>query len=44
MVVGGVIPPQDYEELKQAGVGAVFGPGTNIPDAADEVLELIPRA
>jgi len=44
VVVGGVIPPQDYDELKQAGVGGVFGPGTNIPDAASEVLDLIPRA
>ena len=44
VVVGGVIPPQDYDELREVGVGAVFGPGTNIPDAAAEVLELIPRA
>ena len=41
VVVGGVIPPQDYDELTAAGVGAVFGPGTNIPEAAAEVLELI---
>ncbi|MDH3680493.1 MAG: methylmalonyl-CoA mutase [Acidimicrobiia bacterium] len=44
VVVGGVIPPQDYDELRRVGVGAVFGPGTNIPEAADEVLGLIPRA
>ncbi|MEM7340387.1 MAG: methylmalonyl-CoA mutase [Actinomycetota bacterium] len=43
VVVGGVIPPQDYGELLDGGVGAVFGPGTNIPEAAAEVLELIPR-
>jgi methylmalonyl-CoA mutase len=44
VVVGGVIPPQDYDLLRQAGVGAIFGPGTNIPAAAAEVLDLIPRA
>ena len=41
VVCGGVIPPQDYQELKDAGVAAVFGPGTNIPVAASEVLSLI---
>jgi len=41
VVCGGVIPPQDYDELEAAGVAAVFGPGTNIPAAAGEVLELI---
>jgi methylmalonyl-CoA mutase len=44
VVVGGVVPPQDYDLLRAAGVGAVFGPGTNIPAAAAEVLDLIPRA
>ena len=34
VVVGGVIPPQDYDDLHAAGVAAVFGPGTNIPKAA----------
>jgi methylmalonyl-CoA mutase len=43
VVVGGVIPPQDYDFLFTAGVGAVFGPGTNIPQAASRVLELIKR-
>ena len=43
VVVGGVIPPQDYDELRRAGVGAVFGPGTNIPTAAEDVLDLIPQ-
>jgi methylmalonyl-CoA mutase len=38
VVVGGVIPPSDYEFLKQNGAAAVFGPGTFIPDAAKEVL------
>jgi methylmalonyl-CoA mutase len=44
VVVGGVVPPQDYDELISAGVGGVFGPGTNIPAAASEVLDLISRA
>ncbi len=43
VVVGGVIPAQDYDELKAAGVAAVFGPGTNIPRAAAEVLDLLER-
>jgi methylmalonyl-CoA mutase len=38
VVVGGVIPPQDYDFLKRKGAAAVFGPGTFIPDAAKEVL------
>jgi methylmalonyl-CoA mutase len=42
-VVGGVIPAQDYDELRAQGVSAVFGPGTNIPDAASEVLDLLAR-
>jgi len=41
VVVGGVIPPQDYAFLEKAGVAAIFGPGTNIPDAARKVLRLI---
>jgi methylmalonyl-CoA mutase len=41
VVVGGVIPVQDYPFLKKAGVSAIFGPGTNIPEAAREVLKLI---
>ncbi len=41
VVVGGVIPAQDYPFLRRAGVAAIFGPGTNIPDAAREVLSLI---
>jgi methylmalonyl-CoA mutase len=43
VVVGGVIPAQDYEFLHDAGVAAVFGPGTNIPAAAVEVLGLLRR-
>jgi len=41
VVCGGVIPPKDYGELEQAGVSAVYGPGTNIPDAASEVLDIV---
>jgi methylmalonyl-CoA mutase len=41
IVVGGVIPPQDYDMLKKAGAAAIFGPGTNIPAAAAQVLKLI---
>jgi methylmalonyl-CoA mutase len=33
VICGGVIPQQDYDFLKNAGVKAIFGPGTNIPDA-----------
>ncbi|HET6619083.1 MAG TPA: methylmalonyl-CoA mutase [Dongiaceae bacterium] len=43
VVCGGVIPAQDYEFLKNAGVAAIFGPGTNIPKAAAEILGLIRR-
>jgi len=41
VVCGGVIPPQDHAFLKEAGVAAIFGPGTNIPQSAAEVLKLI---
>jgi methylmalonyl-CoA mutase len=44
VVVGGVIPSQDYEELREAGVAAIFGPGTNIPAAASEILGLLTSA
>jgi len=43
VVVGGVIPPQDYDFLKQNGADAVFGPGTFIPDAATEILTQLNR-
>jgi methylmalonyl-CoA mutase len=43
VVVGGVVPAQDHEFLRDAGVAAVFGPGTNIPAAAAEVLGLLRR-
>jgi methylmalonyl-CoA mutase len=38
VICGGVIPPQDYDMLFDAGVSAIFGPGTNIIEAAREVL------
>ncbi|MCD2325452.1 methylmalonyl-CoA mutase [Sphingomonas sp. IC-56] len=41
VVAGGVIPPQDYEFLRAAGVQAIFGPGTNLVNAAAEVLRLL---
>ena len=41
VVCGGVIPPKDYDELTAQGVAAIFGPGTNIPNAAASVLDLI---
>ena len=40
VIVGGVIPAKDYAMLRAAGVQAIFGPGTNLADAADEVLRL----
>ena len=39
IVVGGVIPPSDYDALYKAGATAVFGPGTNIPAAAADLLD-----
>lgn len=41
IICGGVIPPQDYEFLYNAGVGAIFGPGTKLPVAALKVVNLI---
>ena len=41
VVVGGVIPPRDYEFLQSRGVSAVFGPGTPVPQAAIQVLEVL---
>jgi methylmalonyl-CoA mutase len=41
--VGGVIPHQDYEFLRRAGVAGIFGPGTPIPACARQVLEAIKR-
>ncbi|WP_298803767.1 methylmalonyl-CoA mutase [uncultured Lentibacter sp.] len=44
VICGGVIPQQDYAFLKAAGVKAIFGPGTNIPEAAEDILKLIRAA
>ena len=41
VVAGGVIPTHDYDELYKAGVSAIFGPGTNIPDAASKVIDVL---
>jgi methylmalonyl-CoA mutase len=41
VIVGGVIPKPDYDFLYESGVVGVFGPGTRIPDAAIEILELL---
>jgi methylmalonyl-CoA mutase len=41
VVVGGVIPPQDYEFLHDAGAAAVFGPGTPIPISAHRILSVL---
>ena len=41
VICGGVIPQQDHAFLKDAGVKAIFGPGTNIPDAARDILAMI---
>ena len=43
VVCGGVIPAKDYDFLKKAGVAAIFGPGTKIPQAAAEILGLIQK-
>jgi methylmalonyl-CoA mutase len=43
VVCGGVIPPQDYDFLMKTGVSAVYGPGTNIPRAAHDILDIIRR-
>ena len=43
VILGGVVPPQDYDMLKKAGVAAIYGPGTNIIEAAGEVIGLIRR-
>jgi methylmalonyl-CoA mutase len=41
VICGGVIPQQDYQFLYDAGVKAIFGPGTNIPQAAEDILTII---
>ncbi len=41
VVCGGVIPPKDYDFLRGAGVAAVFGPGTSIPEAAGALIDFL---
>ena len=41
VVCGGVIPPQDYDFLRASGAAAIYGPGTNIPTAAAEIIDMI---
>ena len=41
VICGGVVPPNDHAFLRDAGVAAIFGPGTNIQDAANEILGLL---
>jgi methylmalonyl-CoA mutase len=43
LVVGGVIPGEDFEALKAAGAAAIFPPGTNIPEAAVTILDALNR-
>ncbi len=43
VICGGVIPPQDYDALRREGVSAIFAPGTNILEAADEVLGILEK-
>ncbi len=43
VICGGVIPPQDYDELYKAGVLAIFGPGTKITTAALDVLQALKK-
>jgi len=43
VICGGVIPQQDYQFLYDAGVKAIFGPGTNIPAAAQEILTILEK-
>jgi methylmalonyl-CoA mutase len=41
VIVGGVIPAQDYQFLYDAGVAAIFGPGTSVAKAAKQILEIL---
>jgi methylmalonyl-CoA mutase len=43
IVVGGVIPPQDFEALREAGAEAIFPPGTVIPEAAEQLIDALNR-
>jgi len=41
IAIGGVIPPQDFDALREAGVAAIFPPGTAIPEAAAQLIEAL---
>src|SRR3546814_1972035 len=41
VIAGGVIPPQDYQYLRDAGVQGIYGPGSNVVDCAADVLRLL---
>ena len=41
VIAGGVIPAQDYDYLYQAGVAAIFGPGTSVAKAAVTIMEIL---
>jgi methylmalonyl-CoA mutase len=41
VICGGIIPKDDYNFLQQSGVKAIFGPGTNIPEAALDVIQIM---
>jgi methylmalonyl-CoA mutase len=41
VIAGGVIPPQDYEYLRSAGVQGIYGPGSNVVECAADVLRLL---
>jgi len=41
VILGGVVPPGDHARLREAGVAAIFGPGTNIVESAGEILRLL---
>jgi methylmalonyl-CoA mutase len=43
IVVGGVVPPQDYDAVRQAGAEAIFPPGTVIAEAAEQLVKSLNR-
>ena len=43
VVVGGIIPPKDYDLLRQAGAVCIFGPGTPVTEAANQVLNALEK-
>ena len=44
VIIGGVIPAQDYPHLREHGAAAIFGPGTVITDAAAEILDVLEKS